>query len=152
VSRKKAKGLHQWLIPKLRRISMFWPQKAIARKKSKHIIEVGKFKNGRPKLKTMYECAMCGPDYLYEKEETHMDHIVPVVDLSGFTNWDDYINGLFAPVENYQTLCIPHHEEKSKAENKKRLTLSKNYAKMNSKYNYKRKYKRSVRKKRARSN
>ena len=64
-----------------------------------------------------YTCGVCGPDIWYKDKEVQMDHIIPVVDINvGFTNFDDFIDRLLSPKENWQRLCLIHHEEKSKLE------------------------------------
>lgn len=46
-----------------------------------------------------------------------VDHIVPVVDPEvGFTNWDDYIEGMFSEEDNLQLLCKKCHDRKSTEE------------------------------------
>lgn len=43
-----------------------------------------------------------------------VDHIKPIVDPStGFTTWDDFINGLFCEEENLQVLCLECHARKT---------------------------------------
>lgn len=118
--RKMPKSLHSWLIPKLRHLSRYWVGKTIARDNAKVYIEIGTFKNGKPKMSPRYRCAECdrqGIKKLYEEHETQMDHIKPVVDIKGFNNWDDYVKGLFCEPSNYQCLCTMHHDEKTKKEN-----------------------------------
>lgn len=46
-----------------------------------------------------------------------VDHVVPVVDPEvGFTNWDEYIERMFAEKDNLQVLCRACHHEKSMEE------------------------------------
>jgi hypothetical protein len=49
-----------------------------------------------------------------------VDHIKPAVPVTGWTNWDDYINNLFCEIDNLQLLCKTCHDEKSKEENQER--------------------------------
>jgi hypothetical protein len=121
--RSLPKSLMSWLIPKLRRHSLIWPGKAIARDEARVEVEDGKFKNGNSKFKVMYECAECkrqGIKKYHEKHLTQMDHIKPAMDIAGFTTWDDFLNRLFCKPDNYQCLCLDHHEEKTGKENIKR--------------------------------
>lgn len=115
---------------------MYWVGKTIARDMSKVYVQDGTFKNGKPKMTVRYICAECerqGLNVTHALEDSQMDHIHPVVDVKGFTNWDDYINSLFCSPAGYQTLCRQHHLEKSQKENqqrwkeksKKKLTKSK---------------------------
>lgn len=122
MARKKI-PLKNWLIPRLRKISLIWQGKTIARDNAKVTVQEGFFKNGKPKFKTKFKCASC--QNVFDREETHMDHANPVVDISGFTNWDDYINSLFCDESNYQCLCISCHDTKTQSENKQRREIKK---------------------------
>lgn len=112
---KKPKPLSAWLIPKLRNIARMWPDKNKARAKAARRVEDGKFLNGKPKYKTMYECFEC--KRLFVKELTHMDHQQAVIDPEvGFVDWNTYIERLFCESDNFACLCLDHHSEKTKAE------------------------------------
>lgn len=72
-----------------------------------------------------YLCAGCGDDVPASirnedtgKRETNIfvDHREPVVPLTGFTTWDDYIKRLFCEVDNLDLLCKPCHDEKTSEE------------------------------------
>jgi len=52
-----------------------------------------------------------------KKSEFRIDHIEPVIPLTGFTNWDDVIRRLITGPHNLQVLCLVCHGVKSKAEN-----------------------------------
>jgi 5-methylcytosine-specific restriction endonuclease McrA len=121
--RKMPKSIQSWLIPRLRRISMYWPGKTIARDQAKIRLEVGKFKNGKPKFRTFWKCANCKG--LFNRDETQMDHINPVIELKGFKDWNTTIPALLANPEGYQCLCIKCHEKKTSKENKIRDKLKK---------------------------
>ena len=116
--RKMPKSLKSWLIPKLRRISMYWVGKTIARDNARVYINDGVFKNGKVKTKLMFKCAGCLD--LFEKQETQADHIIPTIDVKGFKSWDDYMSRLFCEPSGYQILCISCHLSKSLSENKQR--------------------------------
>ncbi len=116
---KIPKSIQSWLIPRLRRISMYWPGKQVARDRAKRQVQIGYYKNGKPEYKVMWECAACLE--LYEKPETQMDHIKPVIDVRGFQNWEDTISTEFCPPENYQCLCKPCHYLKTQVENEERV-------------------------------
>lgn len=98
--------LKKFLVPKLRRASLYWPARNEALKAAR--IERG-----------FYKCSMCNK--AFGRKEVHADHIVPVVDVKiGFTNWDEYINSLFCSIDNYQILCSYCHSIKSNIENEMR--------------------------------
>lgn len=46
----------------------------------------------------------------------HRDHIQPVVPIQGLISTAQLIERMFCPVENYQTLCVICHKEKSAKE------------------------------------
>lgn len=129
MARKLPKSLISWLMPKLRRASLFWPAKTIARDKAKVYDQIGEYKNGKPKYLAKYICAECerqGIKKLHLYEDTQMDHINPVVDVKGFKgDWTDLIESLFCDDTGYQCLCTEHHLEKSGAENKERYKFRK---------------------------
>jgi len=51
------------------------------------------------------------------KNNVFTDHIIPVVDpATGFTTWDDFIQGLFCEEDNLQILCKACHDLKTEDE------------------------------------
>lgn len=115
---KRQNNTKYWLIPRLRRISMYWPPKNKALQMAKVKVLIGKFKNGNDKYATKYKCANCNK--LFDKSEVQMDHRQPVVDIRGFINWDQYIESLFCSYKNYDCLCKSCHQEKTLLEQKQR--------------------------------
>lgn len=107
--------LFKWLRPKLRRLSYQWPPRKIKQGKAR-------VSRGR------YECAMCkeeGKTVLYGPKEISLDHIDPVMEFEGFTNFDDFITRLFCSEDGFQVLCHPHHDEKTAMENELRRIVKK---------------------------
>lgn len=130
MSRKLPKSLFSWIMPKLRRISIHWPGKNAARDKAKVKVEVGKTKNGFPIFRVFFKCNSCKG--LFKRDETQADHTNPVIDpIKGFTDWNEFMERLFAKPEQYQILCESCHSKKTIKENiirdkvKKRLTKTK---------------------------
>jgi hypothetical protein len=123
--------LKKLVIPKLREASRYWPAKTIARNQAKVRLEIGKYKNGKPKYEMKYRCAKCRK--LFDKKDTHADHIDPVVDPAvGFVDWNVFMDRLFCPPEGYQILCATNdpkkpgcHELKTKVENEVRKEVRK---------------------------
>jgi 5-methylcytosine-specific restriction endonuclease McrA len=72
-------------------------------------------KSGR--LAKKYRCASCKE--LFTSINIDVDHIKPIVGPEGFTTWDKFIENLFCPVENLQTLCKACHKAKTLSERKK---------------------------------
>jgi len=108
-----------FLIPRLRRLSRWWPAKNVARNNAKIMTMSGVHKNGRPRTKVMYECNICG--VLVDRDGGNIDHIRPVVSLDGFISWDDYINTLFCDASNLQHICKSCHDHKTELEQKERF-------------------------------
>lgn len=65
-----------------------------------------------------YKCAKC--EKAFDRQAVQVDHISPVVPVTGFDTWDGYISRLFCPSEGLQILCKPCHKKKSAIENKER--------------------------------
>lgn len=49
-----------------------------------------------------------------------VDHIDPIVPVSGFEGWDSFVEGLFCEEDKLQVLCKPCHDKKSKEETAER--------------------------------
>lgn len=87
-----------------------------------------------------FECENCGvwcytgksKDSLEKLKEEHtgvniimeridIDHKKPVLDVkTGFTDWNDLINGMFCGEDNLWAICKPCHDEKTKKEREER--------------------------------
>ena len=111
---KKPKTLQQFLIPKLRRISQWWPEIAEARKRARVEVPDGKYKNGNDKFVQRFLCAHC--ENLFPVTEVEVDHREPILNLHGFTTWDDLITGLFCSADKLDVLCLECHQVKTVAE------------------------------------
>lgn len=79
-------------------------------------------KTGR--LAEHYKCSSCGG--AFPAKEVQVDHISPVVDVSGFTTWDSVIDRMFCEKDNLQVLCLGCHKIKSAAEKAERTLHNKN--------------------------
>ena len=81
----KQKSLFQWLMPKIRKYSVYWRGKKEARNLAKVLIAEGQYKNGKQKFKTYYTCAECERQNLdvtyHDISMTQMDHIQPVINV-----------------------------------------------------------------------
>ncbi len=73
---------------------------------------VGRFINkDTGRLAKHFKCAGCRghfPDKLIA-----VDHVEPVVPVTGFTSWDDIINRMFCEKDNLQVLCKSCHDIKT---------------------------------------
>jgi 5-methylcytosine-specific restriction endonuclease McrA len=72
------------------------------------------------RARNSYKCAKCST--LNTRANIQIDHILPVVPLTGWVSFDDYIYRMFCGVMGLQVLCKPCHKEKSNAENAIRRT------------------------------
>ena len=90
-----------FIIASLRRASLYWPYRNIA------------LRNARV-ARGMYKCAQCGN--VQHKKLVRVDHIEPVVKLSGLTDWNVYFARMFVKAEQFQILCIECHSQKTKEE------------------------------------
>lgn len=119
----KEQVLQGFIIPKLRNIARMWPEKNKARARAARKVKVGVFKNGKDELRTMFECSACKE--VFPKEETQMDHTEPVVEVSGFVDWNTYISRLFCDANGYTCMCKSCHLIKSLSENDERREIKK---------------------------
>ena len=93
-----------------------WPPKWECLKESSIGKQVNE-KSGR--LAEHYTCASCKK--AFPAKDVQIDHIEPVVDpIEGFISWDRFIERLYCPRENLQTLCTSCHKEKTKEEKQRR--------------------------------
>lgn len=70
------------------------------------ILRAARIERGR------YRCVLCLG--LFGPREVRVDHIDPVVPLSGFVSWDDYVGRLFHGAQ--QVACVKCHSIKTKEE------------------------------------
>lgn len=62
-----------------------------------------------------YMCSMCKE--LFTSKQIDVDHIFPVIDImTGFVDWNTYIDRLFCDVENLACLCKNCHKQKTESE------------------------------------
>lgn len=70
------------------------------------------------RLAEHYQCAQCLG--LFPASLVVVDHINSVVDVTGFSSWDDVIARMFCSADGLQVLCKPCHAIKTKEENAQR--------------------------------
>lgn|ERR1035437_460156 len=114
---KKPFDLKRFLIPLLRRKSLYYPERNRA-------LQLSRIDRG------LFRCQNCQQGF--GRKEVHVDHIQSVVSVKdGWTTWDNYINRLFVPAEQLQVLCIACHSSKTLIEqelrqiNKKKVKKTK---------------------------
>ena len=101
------------LISALRKFSRFWQP-------SKIVLNKARIARG------MYQCSSCSK--IVGPKEIKIDHIEPVVPVTGFTNWDDLIGRLFCEESGLQAICKDCHQIKTDKENSDRRRCRKEKA------------------------
>jgi 5-methylcytosine-specific restriction endonuclease McrA len=118
--------LKRMIISYSRRLSMSWEPRVRCKDKAKV-------------APALHVCAKCGtlcyegsseknytqylaqfPDRLVLFAPIEIDHIKPVVDVYGWTNWEDFFAGLFCDEDNFWALCPKCHSDKTALENSHR--------------------------------
>lgn len=94
--------LKRFVISALRRVSLWW-------KPRNEAFKLARISRG------LYICNICKK--CFGRKEVVADHLNPVVKLSGFTNYDEYLHRMFPSVEGYQIICKPCHSIKTEEEN-----------------------------------
>lgn len=103
-------AFHSYIKSILRKASMRWPPLNAVKTKAR-------------RSRGIYECANCHelvPATINEKgkriKNVLVDHIEPIVPVTGFDNWDSVIQRLFCSEANLQVLCKKCHDNKTKEE------------------------------------
>lgn len=65
-----------------------------------------------------YKCSKCLEDF--PQKEVEVNHITPVVPLSGFDSWDGVVERLFCEKGGLEVVCKPCHKSITNNENKER--------------------------------
>lgn len=89
----------------LRKASTRWKYRRLAKNRAK----VGQ---------NLFVCELCKK--LYEPHMIQLDHIKPVIPITGWDDWNGYIERLFCYIDGYQVACKNCHHEKTNEENKGR--------------------------------
>lgn len=105
---KKLPTKKQFAISSLRKSSYRW----IPREASRRLARIGR---------NQYTCAHCKK--IFGRKDTKIDHIIPVVPISGWVGFDSYIDRLYCEIENFQVLCTVCHKLKTKNEGIERKLL-----------------------------
>ena len=61
-----------------------------------------------------FKCACCGE--FFDFKAVQVDHIIPVLNLTGFDNWEAVIERMYVGPEGLQVLCTTCHKAKSASE------------------------------------
>lgn len=69
-----------------------------------------------------YECQACNT--WVSSTEIVVDHISPVIEDTGFVDWNVFVDRLFCDKSNLQRICDPCHDKKTYEEKVRRLIIS----------------------------
>ena len=72
------------------------------------------------RMAEFHECASC--KNLFVSKDVEVNHIIPVVPIEGFDNWDNVIKRLFCEKSGLEVVCKPCHKLITKEENATRKT------------------------------
>ena len=105
----------------MRKFWLRWPPRAAALKAARRQVEVGKFKNGSPKMGFEHECAICHKWFPQEKGKptVEVDHLEEVGGWSDdITKWGEDLGKMYqrslVGVEGLRVLCKPCHKLRTK--------------------------------------
>lgn len=97
----------------IRRLSMYSPERKTALDKAFVGVKLNE-KTGRQAKH--FACACCGEEF--PSTGVQVDHILPIIPVTGFDSWDETLDRLFNGSQ--QVLCKQCHKLKSNEENKTR--------------------------------
>lgn len=96
----------------LRNASQRWPPKYKVLSKA-YVGQRINPKSGR--MAKHYLCKAC--EEAFPAKEIQVNHIVPVVPVTGFDSWDGVVERMFCEESGLEVLCIPCHKKTTKEEN-----------------------------------
>lgn len=70
-----------------------------------------------------YKCNQCKGEF--PSKEVEVNHILPVIPVTGFTSWDSVIERMFCEKEGFEVVCKPCHKSITKQENEERKSNAK---------------------------
>lgn len=106
---------HSFIKSALRSASQRWPPKYLCLQEAFVGTKINK-SSGR--MAKHYECNKCHEHF--PQKEVEVNHITPVIPLSGFDSWDGVIERLFCEADGLEVLCKPCHRQETNNENKGR--------------------------------
>lgn len=112
-----------FVIGLLRRGSMRWKPASEALNDAKEVYYIAS-KTGKQLRRVKFKCAHC--HQFFKRTDVKIDHIEPVVPVTGFTTWDDYIFRMY-PLDKkaFQILCKGCDKVKTQGENQIRKEIRK---------------------------
>lgn len=112
---------HSFIKSGLRSLSRKWPVKWSVLEEAC----VGRQVNNKTgKLAKHYTCAECGKQF--PAKDVQVDHIDPIIPLSGFVSWDETIERMLCEKDGLQVLCSDCHKKKTLEERKQSKLIKNN--------------------------
>jgi ribosomal protein L44E len=96
----------------LRAASQRWPPKYSVLTKA---FTSRKENKATGRLAKHFECNKCKQEF--PQKEVEVNHISPIVPVTGFDSWDKVIERLFCEEEGLEVVCKPCHKSITKEEN-----------------------------------
>lgn len=62
----------------------------------------------------LYKCNICSE--IFKRGDVQIDHIKPVIPLTGWDDWNGFIDRLFCDTEGFQIICTVCHDVKTTTE------------------------------------
>lgn len=103
---------HSFVKGGLRSASQRWPPKYRALAEACVGQQVNP-KSGR--LAKFYRCNICHE--CFPQKDVEVNHIIPVIPITGFDSWDGVIERLFCEQDKLEVACKPCHKSVTKSEN-----------------------------------
>lgn len=104
----------------LRSASQRWPPKY--RVLSKACVGVS-INPSTGRMAKRYRCGSCSDTFT--SKDVEVNHIIPVIPVTGFDSWDGVISRLFCEEDGLEVLCKPCHKIITKHENEERKLYAK---------------------------
>ncbi len=112
-----------WAKNAIRRASYRWPGYFNAKKKNYITVEET-LKSGIVKLIERCFCSVCG--IISKKKDFQLDHIIPCVLLTGWDNFDGFIDRTMCTEDGFIVKCKACHQETTNEQTEKRVINRKN--------------------------
>lgn len=123
--------MKKMIISYARRLSGSWEPKQNAKKKAQiapalhRCDKCGSYNYEGDSQKNFDKYVKQFPNNLVNFKGIQLDHIQPVVQISGWTSWDHFFESLFCEEDNYRALCVSCHDAKTRNENVHRKSFKK---------------------------
>lgn len=118
--------IKRMIIGYARRLSSSWEPRQNAKRKAKiapalhRCSKCGSLNYEGDSQKTFDKYVQEYPNDKVNFDGIEMDHVIPVVKVTGWTTWEDFFSSLFCDEDNYRALCHSCHIKKSSNENSHR--------------------------------